>query len=57
MLRGLWLRAKELVHAIVSWLYGRKEFCTSVMLGIASAYLVGEAQRVGVTFAGACGIW
>ena len=56
-LRGLWHRAMELVHAIVNWLYERKEFCTSVMLGVAIAHLVGEAQRVGVTLARDRGIW
>ena len=46
-LRGLWHRTKELVHAIVNWLYERKEFCTSVMLGVAIAYLVGPLPFVG----------
>ena len=46
-LRALWYRAKELVHAIVTWLYERREFCTSVMLGVAIAYLVGPLPFVG----------
>ncbi len=46
-LRGLWLRAKEIAHAIVTWLYERKEFCTSVMLGVAIAYLVSPLPIVG----------
>lgn len=46
-LRGLWYRAKEIAHAIVTWLYERKEFCTSVMLGVALAYLLGPLPIVG----------
>ena len=46
-LRGLWHRAKEIAHAIVTWLYERKEFCTSVMLGVALAYLLGPLPIVG----------
>ncbi len=46
-LRGLWHRAKEIAHAIVTWLYDRKEFCTSVMLGVALAYLLGPLPIVG----------
>ena len=39
-LRELWHEAKALIQAIVEWLYKRKEFCASVMLGVAVAYLV-----------------
>ena len=46
-LRGLWLRAKEIAHAIVTWLYERKEFCTAVVLGVALAYLVNPLPFVG----------
>ena len=46
-LRALWYRAKELLRAIVTWLYERKEFCTAVMLGVAVAYLVNPLPFVG----------
>lgn len=39
-LRETWHEAKALVQALVNWLYLRREFCTSVMLGVAIAYLV-----------------
>jgi hypothetical protein len=46
-LRELWHQAKALVQTIVEWLYRRKEFCTTVMLGIAVAYLVHPLPIVG----------
>ena len=39
-LRNLWHQAKALVQSLVDWLYNRKEFCATVMLGVAVAYLV-----------------
>jgi hypothetical protein len=46
-LRALWYRAKELANAIVNWIYQRKEFCASVLLGVALAYLLGPLPFVG----------
>lgn len=46
-LRDLWHRAKSLVQALVNWLYARREFCASVMLGVAIAYLVHPIPALG----------
>jgi uncharacterized membrane protein YkvA (DUF1232 family) len=46
-LRELWHKAKALVQKIVEWLYLRREFCTSLILGVALAYLVNPLPVVG----------
>jgi hypothetical protein len=46
-LRELWSKCKALVQIICEWLYNRREFCTSVILGVALAYLVNPLPVVG----------
>ena len=50
-LRNLWHQARMLVQAIVNWLYQRRQFCSTVMLGVAVAYLVHPFPAVGPVLA------
>ena len=50
-LRDLWHQARALVQAIVNWLYLRRQFCSTVMLGVAVAYLVHPFPAVGPVLA------
>ena len=50
-LRNLWHHARTLVQAIVNWLYQRRQFCSTVMLGVAVVYLVHPFPAVGPVLA------
>ncbi len=47
MLRNMWHRAKAIVQALVNWLCQHRQFCSTVMLGVALAYLVHPLPWVG----------
>ena len=53
-LRDLWAKSRALCQALVTWLYERREFCTSVMLGIALAYLVQPLPVLGPILSTLC---
>ena len=46
-LRSLWYKAQALVEALIRWLCRNRQFCATVMLGIALAYLVHPLPWVG----------
>lgn len=46
-LRSLWYKARALVEALIRWLCRNRQFCATVMLGIALAYMVHSLPWVG----------
>jgi hypothetical protein len=46
-LQDLWHAARELCQSIVTWLHNRREFCTTIMLGIVAAYFVNSLPILG----------
>ena len=50
-LRRLWYKSRTLVQAIVRWLCLNRQFCASVMLGVALAYLLHALPWVGPVLA------
>ena len=46
-LRSLWYAARALVEALIRWLCRHQQFCATVMLGIALAYMVHSLPWVG----------
>ena len=46
-LRKLWRKSRVVGEALVAWVYHHRVFSSTVMLGVAVAYLVGPLPMVG----------